>query len=63
MKKKYMIPEQHVVMLQHSIQLLSGSVTGLSNNADLEETITGGSEPGRAPDLFDDPAWDALLEK
>jgi hypothetical protein len=58
MKKEYMKPEQRVVVLQHEAMLLQASK--LYNNADLEEIITGGSEPGRAP-LFDGPEWDALL--
>jgi hypothetical protein len=46
------------VVLQHEAMLLQASK--LYNNADLEEIITGDSEPGRAP-LFDGPEWDALL--
>ena len=53
-----MKPEQRVVMLQHEAMPLQAS--NLSNNANLDEIITGGSEPGRAP-LFDGPEWDALL--
>ena len=49
MKKEYMKPEQRVVQLQYKTMLLQASK--VSNNADLEEIITGGSEPGRAPEF------------
>ena len=48
MKKEYMKPEQRVVMLQHSTQLLNNSVTGLSNNAGLNENIGSGNGDARS---------------
>ena len=48
MKKEYMKPEQRMVVLQHSHQLLSGSgVTRNSNNVGLNENIQGGHGPAR----------------
>ena len=47
-----------VVLLQHRTQLLSSSVRGLSNNADLNENIGSGNGDARSRsfDGFDD--WD-----
>ena len=58
MKKEYMKPEQRVVELQHSTQLLNNSVRGLSNNAGLNENIGSGNGDARSRsfDGFDD--WD-----
>ena len=51
MKRKYDKPAMRVVQLHHRSTLLAGSVIG--PGAD--------NEPPGAPELFDDPAWDALL--
>ena len=51
MKKEYIKPEQRVIMLQYDTMLLQAS--NVSNNANLEEIITGGSEPGRAPEFLE----------
>ena len=58
MKKEYMKPEQRVVQLQYSIHLLQASK--VNNNVGLDDTITGGVEPVRAPQ-FDGPEWDEPL--
>ena len=43
-------------MNQH---LLAGS--GINSNTGIDPTPQPGTGGGRAPGLFDDPAWDALL--
>ena len=53
-----MKPEQRVVQLQYSIHLLQASK--VNNNVGLDDTITGGVEPVRAPQ-FDGPEWDEPL--
>jgi hypothetical protein len=62
MKKAYSEPLMEAVDIKMNQQLLAGSV---GNNADIDPMPlpgdgTGGSG-GRAPGLFDDPAWDALF--
>lgn len=58
MKKEYTAPLTEAIEIKMSQQLLQASK--VSNNVDLEEVITGGTAPGRAP-MFDDPVWDVLL--
>ena len=58
MKKEYTAPLTEAIEIKMSQQLLQASK--VSNNVDLEEVITGGTESGRAP-MFDDPVWDVLL--
>ena len=47
MKKKYIKPTQYIVVLQHTTQLLSGSVESISDNLDPEDviSITNDDEP------------------
>ena len=59
MKKEYIKPHVEAVEIRVGQQLLQASK--VNNNADIDEIITGGNEPGRAPGLFDDPAWNVLL--
>ena len=61
MKKEYTAPLTEAIEIKMSQQLLQASK--VSNNVDLEEVITGGTAPGRAPDLIgiDDPVLDMLL--
>lgn len=61
MKKEYMTPQMEAMEMKAQ-QLLAGSaLTNVAGNGDLDPIITGGAESGRAP-LFDDEAWDVLLE-
>ena len=68
MKKEYMKPSMEAIEIKMGQQLLAGSVksigggsgTGLDIGGGGDGTSTGGGA-GRAPGLFDDPAWDALL--
>ena len=56
MKKDYIKPEQQLVMLQYSHQLLSDSITEVIGD-DIAITIGGGSDdPARAPlyEVLDD---------
>ena len=60
MKKEYIEPRMEAIEIRTGCQILAGSVTNASSGDVFDTSVTGGSEPGRAP-LFDDPAWDALL--
>ena len=50
MKKEYMMPQMEVVEIKNECQILAGSVTNASGNV-FDGTVTGGSEPGRAPEF------------
>lgn len=62
MKKAYSAPRMEAVEIKMNQQLLAGS--GINSNSGIIPggggSGTGGSV-GRAPGLFDDPAWDAVL--
>ena len=46
MKKKYIKPAQYIVVLQHTTQLLSGSVESISDNLGEDViSITNDDEP------------------
>ena len=48
MKKIYFKPEVQVMAVESLSFVLAGSVDQVTNNAGLDETITGGSGPARA---------------
>ena len=67
MKKEYMKPSMEAIEIKMGQQLLAGSeVSSIGGDSGLipggggDGTGSGGGA-GRAPGLFDDPAWDALL--
>ena len=64
MKKEYMEPQMEAIEIKAQ-QLLAGSITDFSGNGGFTGGGGGtgtGPSGGRAP-LFDDPAWDALLDE
>ena len=65
MKKEYMKPSMEAIEIKMGQQLLAGSeVSGIGGDSGLIPGGGGdgsGGSAGRAPGLFDDPAWDALL--
>lgn len=50
MKKEYTKPSMEAVEIKNRQQLLAGSVTNVNGNV-FDGTVTGGSEPGRAPEF------------
>ena len=50
MKKEYMMPQMEVIEIKNECQILAGSVTNANGNV-FDGTVTGGSEPGRAPEF------------
>ena len=51
MKKEYMKPQMEAIEIRTECRILAGSVTNANSDDIFDSDITGGSEPGRAPEF------------
>ena len=51
MKKEYIEPRMEAIEIRTGWQILAGSVTNANSDGVFDPTVTGGSEPGRAPEF------------
>lgn len=61
MKREYTAPQMEAIEIAVQQMLAVSGPTSTSGDGGFDSDITGGSGGGRAPGLFDDPAWDELL--